>query len=232
MVKQWGIPKEPEFLKPEEIRMFINACKRDRDRLVLETLWQTGGRLTEVLSLTPEQVGDNSIILKNLKQRKGKVDYKKVIVSEDLCVILKAYIKEQRILETTFIFSGNRDPNKQLDSLYVWRLITKIGAELGIRRWKSSRWKKGTKECECEGALEGCPICHGTGKVPGKGKPGFWPAWPHLFRHSCAMHILEMTGSTELTQKQLGHSSIITTQAYARVKELDAEKKLSGIDWK
>lgn len=214
MVKQWGIPKEPEFLKPEEIRLFINACKRDRDRLVLETMWQTGGRLTEVLSLTPEQIGDNSIILRNLKQRKDKVVYKKVIVSEDLCVYLKSYIKEQNILETTLIFSGNRDPNKQLDSLYVWRLITKIGAELGIRRWKSSRWKKGTKE------------------EPGKGKPGFWPAWPHLFRHSCAMHILEMTGSTELTQKQLGHSSIITTQAYARVKELDAEKKLSGIDWK
>ena len=57
------------------------------------------------------------------------------------------------------------------------------------------------------------------------------PAWPHLFRHGCAMQILDRTGKTEKAQRQLGHASIRTTQVYATLKLEKTDREISDIDW-
>ena len=61
------------YLEIEEIHKIISAVKLvskhpERDQLLLETMWQTGSRVSEVIHLVPERVGTTSIVLNNLKQ--------------------------------------------------------------------------------------------------------------------------------------------------------------------
>jgi hypothetical protein len=53
-----------------------------------------------------------------------------------------------------------------------------------------------------------------------------------LSHNSSGMKILEDTGSTEVVQFQLGHSSIVTTQGYAKIKGIKAKEKLGRINWR
>ena len=199
----WKIPEPPQYLEPQESRRMIDSVLAlsihpERDYLLLETLWQSAGRISEVLSLTPERIGDTSLILPNLKQKKDAV--KETIVSKRLCDQLKEFCQKHEIPNQGWVFFGNRKSWKKLDTVYVWRLVTKISAALGIRKLKKAEAK-------------------------------FKPASCHHFRHGSAMAILEQTGSTELVQRQLGHSSIMTTQVYAILKGATARKQLSQIDW-
>lgn len=48
---------------------------------------------------------------------------------------------------------------------------------------------------------------------------------PHAFRHSYAINLLRETGNIRYVQKQLGHSSMATTQIYLDFIEYDKEKE-------
>ena len=75
--------KVHSWINPEEAATLISDCPKPRDKLILRTMWETGGRVSEVLSLIPRYVEDDtegmskkctSISLVNLKQnaiRKG-----------------------------------------------------------------------------------------------------------------------------------------------------------------
>lgn len=51
--KRW---QPPEGLTPEEVKAVIAAAETERDRLLLRTLWATGGRVSEVLALRATDV--------------------------------------------------------------------------------------------------------------------------------------------------------------------------------
>ncbi len=208
MTQQWGIPKFHEYLEVDEVLSIIDACKRERDRLVLRTMWESAGRVSEVLALVPEWIGERSIIIPNLKRR-DKNETLERIVSKELCDALRLYVRKNEIKDSTPVFRANLNPEKALSSNYVWRLVTRITIEQGIVRKKK-----------------------GKGITKGTGRDEFRPAWPHLFRHASGMNILRQTGSTEVTQEQLGHASIITTQGYAKIERVQARKKLEKVDWK
>ena len=56
MVTEYKTYVPPAYLEPDEIRAIINAIPLvsrhfERDQLLLETMWQTGGRVTEVQAI-------------------------------------------------------------------------------------------------------------------------------------------------------------------------------------
>lgn len=63
------------LLKPEVLRL-LAAEKHPRDRLILDLMWTTGARVSEVLALTPSSFKDDGfdygVVLKTLKQRPGR----------------------------------------------------------------------------------------------------------------------------------------------------------------
>jgi integrase/recombinase XerD len=202
---EYRIYTPPTYLEPNEIRAIINAVPSvskhsERDMLVLETMWQTGGRVTEVLELTPKQVGVDSLVIRNLKQKPTSPPYKEVYITKNLVSSLKEYINEQHIGEDDFVFLANRTKGKHLSRWYVWWIITRSAKESNVKRVNARRGN-------------------------------FTYAWPHLFRHSCAMYILDHTGSTELAQRQLGHARITTTQGYAVLKLEKSRKGLADLQW-
>lgn len=50
----------------------------------------------------------------------------------------------------------------------------------------------------------------------------------HAFRHSYAIHLLKKTKNIRYVQKQLGHSSMATTQIYLQFMDFDEEKGKLG----
>ncbi len=60
----------PRYVLPDQARDIINAAATTAHRLLLETLWQSGGRITEVLRLRPCDLDrhEGALRLVNLKQ--------------------------------------------------------------------------------------------------------------------------------------------------------------------
>src|SRR5260370_26740831 len=61
--KRW---QPPEGLAPEEIGAIIGAAATERDRLLLTTLWATGARISEGLTLRPRDIHRQGPVLPNL----------------------------------------------------------------------------------------------------------------------------------------------------------------------
>lgn len=58
----------------------------------------------------------------------------------------------------------------------------------------------------------------------------FCNSHPHALRHSYAIELLRKTGNVRYVQKQLGHSSLATTQIYLQFYEYEQEKsKLTSL---
>ena len=191
------------YLEPEDVKAIINAVPEvsrhpERDKLLLELLWQTGGRVSEVLSLIPKRIGDASVILDNLKQKPSSPPFKECYIRADLSERLKAYCKTTK--DDDYVFRPNWKRQGHLSPWYAWWIIKKAARHADIKRVNTR-------------------------------VGDFSWAWPHLFRHACAMHILDQTGSTEIAQRQLGHARISTTQGYAVLKLEKSRKGLSDMDW-
>jgi len=217
------------YLEKDEVRAIIHKMEDVsrhpyRDSLLLELLWQTGCRIGEAVQLVPERVGYSSIILHNLKQRKvKKVDgktvrddkgkivrepdtsaTKEVEVTSQLCDAIKQYCSDNSITKGMWVFSGNLNSSKHMTNWYAWWIITKASEAAGVFRF-------GKKNPHTGGRFKG--------------------AYPHLFRHSNAMELLETTGDISLVKEQLGHSSIESTQVYAYAKKPKIKKAVKEIDW-
>lgn len=137
---------EPQgYLEREEARAIIRAIPDvslhpERDSLLVEALWQTGGRVTEVLCLMPEQIGLSSMGLVNLKQHSDKVPFKEVEVSQALCERLKAYCRSQGIREGEYVFRPNRRKQGHLSRWHTWWIVGKAARAAGV--FKLNRFGK------------------------------------------------------------------------------------------
>lgn len=202
-----------EFITPKEAEEIIRECSNERDKLILQVMWETGGRISEVLSLIPDYIDqvNNCIHLPTMKQKTatGIHPLRRIYLFPEstLCSKLLVYIKEQKIGRYNWIFRGKVmkvGREGQVSTTYVWYLLS------GVRR-ESDRWKR----------KDGLATKIGIRKMKGE---KLKPAWPHLFRHGAAMNIYHRTGKLDVTQKQLGHSSIVTTESYAEMTDDDRKK--------
>jgi len=194
-MRGWKVSVPGTYLERNEVLSIIDAVSQvsrhiERDQLLLRTMWETGGRVSEVIQLGYHQIieADLAVILRNLKRE--EVEYKKPYISQRLIEALLTFCEVHRITGEDYVFPANR--------LYVWRLVTKAAKYANVYKPNLTRGR-------------------------------MVPAWPHLFRHACAMEILSKTGRTEKAQRQLGHSSIITTQVYATLSLEKSDREISDI---
>jgi len=240
----------PEYISLEEAHEIIKLCENKKYKLVLRTMWETGARISEVLSLIPHNINkkNNCIFLPNLKQKpirkkKSETDkeyeqrkatheewkkQRKQLIKEKkapildkhgpplkriflfpestLCQDLLEFAKEENIGDYNWIFKGNSDTG-QISTTYIWYLLSSARGT----SYSSDKWKR----------KQGLATVLGFNKIKG----GLLkPAWPHLFRHGNAMNVYHRTGRLDVTQRQLGHSSIQTTEGYAEMTDEDRKK--------
>lgn len=123
----------PRYILPEQARSIINAAETTQHRLLLETLWQSGGRITEVLRLRPcdlDQI-EGALRLVNLKQRRRAMRTKLVYVAPELVGDLRRLAIDLRIPQTGFLF-GSHQHDGPISRQYAWRLVNRYAKASGV----------------------------------------------------------------------------------------------------
>ncbi len=217
--------EEMVYLEPDQIWAIIAEVMRisnypERDGLFLEVLYVTGGRISEICQLKVKNIGIDSIMKLNLKQRKQvvvgtgaqrhkesvpKIEYHTQILGKILCDRIHRFCKARKKTEDDYIF----DPNPTGRTAFI------------SRKYFNEKLKVASEKLNI--------------KVKGKQNPRslgtFTGAYPHIFRHSCAMFLLENVNNAAIVQAFLGHSNPQSTQRYAWAKNANVAKAIKDLDW-
>ncbi len=190
------------FLSGEELKRFLNApftVKQPevlvlRDKAILELLFSTGLRVSELVSLKREDIElDRGEIGVMGKGRKRRV----VFVSQDARLSVKKYMAIRRDM-SPFLFA-NHDRAASMREQH--KAADKRGAEGLSPRSVQRMVEKYTRQA---GIMK---------KVT-----------PHVLRHSFATDLLHNGADIRSVQVMLGHSSITTTQVYTHVTDPQLKK--------
>lgn len=185
--------KLPKALTVAEITSLIESCDRRsnvmalRDRAILEVLYGTGARVSEIVGINTDDFAKTTLEgseIMTLKVRgKGSKErivplgsFAKVAVNNYL-VRLRPQLaeKSKTIRSESALFLNSR----------------------GTRLSRQSAWQI---------VIAAADACDLSGKVS-----------PHVFRHSYATHLLDGGADIRVVQELLGHSSVTTTQIYTLI---------------
>jgi len=185
--------KLPKALTISEVTSLLNSTERIgdltalRDRAILEVLYGTGARVSEVVGLNIADLGKSTLTgdeITTLKLR-GKG-------SKERIVPLGSFAKEaieNYLVRLRPIYLAKSKTGKATSALFL--------NSKGTRLSRQSAWQTVIDAAEATGL---------TGKVS-----------PHVFRHSYATHLLDGGADIRVVQELLGHSSVTTTQIYTLI---------------
>ncbi len=128
----------PEVLTIEEVDKLLDFEPHDaftfRNRCILELLYSTGLRITELVTLKFENISIDDALIKVM----GKGSKERIVPMNDItCDYLKKYIEEIRptmikTVQSDYIFLNNH--GKQLTRQAVFLMIKKRASEIGIKK--------------------------------------------------------------------------------------------------
>jgi integrase/recombinase XerD len=185
--------KLPKALTVAEIISLIDSSDRSsnlmalRDRAILEILYGTGARVSEIVGINTGDFGKATLEgaeIVTLKLR-GKG-------SKERIVPLGSFAKVA------------------LDN-YLVRLRPQLAEKSKISRsenalFLNSRGTRLSRQSAWQIVIAAAEVCDLSGKVS-----------PHVFRHSYATHLLDGGADIRVVQELLGHSSVTTTQIYTLI---------------
>jgi integrase len=174
----------PEGLSPEDVEAVIAAAACERDCLLLTTLWATGARISEVLTLRPRDVRRQGLTLPNLKNPRRPVKTAHLAAAHaSLPGELLLWTREHNLSDDEpLFFSRQRDADgrrKAIDRVRAWQIVKDASdrADVRVLALRASSYVR-------------------------VGEPA--PVHPHLFRHARERQIVRHTRSLPLAQKQAG----------------------------
>ena len=116
------------YLTPEEVQQLSAACQgrhRERDALLIDTLYQTGLRISEALALTPRQLGSlHGGTVLTIQGKGGKP--RLVACPELLAARLKSYAYDRGLGLDDRFFPINRKRG--------WQIIKAAAARAGLQK--------------------------------------------------------------------------------------------------
>lgn len=186
--------KLPEVLRVEEVIRILDMPDTDtlqgmRDSAILECLYGTGMRVSELTSLTLDQLYFEISFIRVI----GKGNKERLIpMGEVAQASLQRYLEKTRPrfaaagdTEQGLEGRGRRTLNRvflnrrgsPLSRMSIWTIVQRYSQKAGIEK----------------------------------------NVYPHIFRHSFATHLLEGGADLRSVQEMLGHVSILTTEIYTHV---------------
>ena len=185
--------KLPKALTISEITSLLDSTERIgdltalRDRAILEVLYGTGARVSEVVGINLADLGKSMLTgdeVTTLKLR-GKGSKERIVPLGNFAKIaIENYLIRLRPTYLEKAMSG-----KTTSALFL--------NSKGTRLSRQSAWQTVIDAADATGL---------TGKVS-----------PHVFRHSYATHLLDGGADIRVVQELLGHSSVTTTQIYTLI---------------
>ncbi|MFH1225109.1 MAG: site-specific tyrosine recombinase/integron integrase [Candidatus Diapherotrites archaeon] len=121
--------KLPTVLSQDEVRALIKATKHGRNRLMVELLYSSGLRVSELVKMRTADADLHEGIAR-VKGGKGNKD-RVVILSKDWTSGIKKYLKKKKV-QSEFLFSKKN--GKQLSSDTMQRIIREAAEKAEIKR--------------------------------------------------------------------------------------------------
>jgi len=129
-IKQAKVDKRlRKSLNQEELERLRDACKTSRQRALLEFMFSTGCRLSEIVSVNRLDLNWNDRSLKVIG--KGNKE-RQVYFSEKAKLYIKKYMLECGINESEALFITERKPYKRLENRAIQCEISKIAKSAGF----------------------------------------------------------------------------------------------------
>lgn len=190
----------PKYLLAPEVNVLLSYLPDLRQRLFIETLWNTGARVNEAMPLRPADFElDGSrpfVVLKTLKQQnKGRGRPKKDEELFRMVPLLDAgYVRRLHEYFETFKLNRKR-------ATAIWNVNGKpMSSSQTPRNW----------------LVEAVERANSDGVTF-----SFAPITTKTFRHSFAMHMLQNHIPPKVLQAYMGHSELKSTEVYTKVFALD-----------
>jgi len=198
------IPKQPRSLpKPlhlEQLNKLLDAANANktpeglRDLAMLEMLYSTGMRISELISLKLSSIQKNSaksegLLAVMIKGKGGKE--RMVVINPQTITVLNNYLEVREFF------------TRGLENDFLFPSVTQKGQPASLTRQR------------CFQALKQLAINAGVDQDI---------VSPHKIRHSFASHLLANGANLRIVQEFLGHSDISSTQIYTQVLTENATK--------
>lgn len=122
--------KVREPLDDMELEKVRNACSTIREKAIFETLYSTGGRVSEVVSMnyTDIDFDKRSVLIT------GKGNYERYVYFTPKAIIaIENYLKT-RSDDNIALFVGSRKPYKRLSKASIESIVREIGKRSGVGR--------------------------------------------------------------------------------------------------
>jgi integrase/recombinase XerD len=185
--------KLPKALTVAEVVSLIDTSDRAsnlmalRDRAILEILYGTGARVSEVVGINTVDFGKTTLEgaeIVTLKLRGKGSKERMVPLGSFAKIALENYLVRLRPQ-----LVAKSEQSRSNNALFL--------NSRGTRLSRQSAWQI---------VVAAADACDLTGKVS-----------PHVFRHSYATHLLDGGADIRVVQELLGHSSVTTTQIYTLI---------------
>jgi len=187
----------PKYLLAPEVAVLLHYLPDERQRMLFATLWNTGARITEALTLTPEDVqleGPRPCVrLRTLKQRqrgRGRPSADERI-ARIVPLLDASYVEQLKRYLATFR-PGRRRPLFDVSRKTAWLWL-----------------QQAEKRAGDEGIQFALPALN-----------------PKTFRHSFAMHLFFNHVPPKVVQAYLGHERYESTEVYLKVFALDVAPQM------
>lgn len=187
----------PRYLLAPEITGLLHHVPDSTQHALVNTLWNTGGRLNEVLALRRRDFRLNDVIphvvIRTAKQRRAGSGRPRKGTSPNRVVPLSdpAYVDEMRRLFASVREEFETDGETgERRALPVWTVSDRT-----VRNWLT----RATDTAARAGIRLSIDVS------------------PHTFRHSFAMHMLYHHVPPKVLQSLLGHEKFESTEVYTKV---------------
>lgn len=188
--------KRKEAFTDVEVEKIRNYPEDERQRAIVEVLFSTGCRVSELVNIKITDIDGNKILVHG-KGAKDRIVY----LNARAQVIVEKYISERKD-ENQYLFAGG--------------YYNKVAS-----REKGQDWWKYPELVSKEGHIDKGTVEQMTRKIAKS--LGIERAYPHKFRRTCATMALRRGMPLEQVSKMLGHEEISTTQIYLDLTEEELE---------
>ncbi|MBW2083851.1 MAG: site-specific integrase [Deltaproteobacteria bacterium] len=225
--------KEIKYIRRHEVQRILSclqgrpACRSGRDRLLVEVLWNTGARISEVLELTAESVNFNqhTITIRSIKKRKFHKKAKDIRNEIRGLELALANDPDSKILQRKLDDARRRlSACKKEPPPPVFRTIP-ITADLSgkIAAYCMENSLKNHDRLFPISRVRAYHIIRRAGEKAGIDKDR---CHPHVFRHGFAVNAVLSGVPPLVLRRWMGHARIETTLVYTEVLAQDTKDYL------
>ena len=129
-----GSGSAPAYVTRDDVQAMISAVETTRDRLLLQTLWESGGRVSEVCALRACDLDrdQGALLLTNLKQRGKRRATKLIYVSRNLIGALSAFVRDLRLPHDGYLWRSRVSGAAPMNRREIHRIVTAASQRAGV----------------------------------------------------------------------------------------------------